>query len=218
MATSKRFFLLLQYLGGKLILSLRAGGRRSPAASNNNRSCHVPRGTIATVFATVVAGAFPAHAETPIAEIIEEAGLSEGPVAMRNRPGCVRPRRSSSALNTAVSPSSVCARPFPNSRSSAQTTVQAAAGAVRDADALIGFCDPELVQRAERLLWIQIFSAGAEDCLAVDAVANGEVPPYEHAEDVLSGHRRTCDRDDDEPCARPDPLRQSHADGRIGTT
>ncbi len=131
------------------------------------------RATIATVFATVVAGAFPAHAETPIAEIIEEAGLSEGPVAMRNRPGWRAPKKI--VVRDEYGIVERLRSAFPEVEIVGADSAQAAAGAVRDADALIGYCDPELVQRAERLLWIQIFSAGAEDCLAVDAVASGEV-------------------------------------------
>ena len=44
-----------------------------------------------------------------------------------------------------------------------------------EADAIIGFCNPELVAAAPRASWIQIFSSGAERCLAAPEVAGGEI-------------------------------------------
>ncbi len=43
------------------------------------------------------------------------------------------------------------------------------------ADAIIGICTPEIVSAATRASWIQIFSAGAERCLAADEIASGEI-------------------------------------------
>ncbi|MEE4162238.1 MAG: D-2-hydroxyacid dehydrogenase [Woeseiaceae bacterium] len=50
-----------------------------------------------------------------------------------------------------------------------------ALAAAANADAIIGFCNPELVAAAPRASWIQIFSSGAERCLAADDVADGTV-------------------------------------------
>ena len=50
----------------------------------------------------------------------------------------------------------------------ASTNAEALAAAA-NADAIIGFCNPELVAAAPRASWIQIFSSGAERCLAADA-------------------------------------------------
>ena len=51
----------------------------------------------------------------------------------------------------------------------------AAAAKAAGADAVIGFCNREIIAAAESLAWVQIFSAGAETCLAVDRVGSGEV-------------------------------------------
>ena len=50
-----------------------------------------------------------------------------------------------------------------------------ALAAAGDADAIIGFCNPELIAAAPRVSWVQIFSSGAERCLASDDVASGDV-------------------------------------------
>ena len=44
-----------------------------------------------------------------------------------------------------------------------------------EADAIIGFCNPELVAAAPRASWVQIFSSGAERCLVAPEVASGEI-------------------------------------------
>jgi len=50
-----------------------------------------------------------------------------------------------------------------------------AAEHVRDADALVGFCDQELIDAGKSLVWVQIYWAGVEDCLEVPAIASGDV-------------------------------------------
>jgi phosphoglycerate dehydrogenase-like enzyme len=46
---------------------------------------------------------------------------------------------------------------------------------VRDADAIVGFCDGDLIDAAERLVWVQIYWAGAEGCLSQERLGSGEV-------------------------------------------
>ena len=46
---------------------------------------------------------------------------------------------------------------------------------VSDADAIVGYCDADLIAAANRLVWVQIFHAGAERCLAVEKIASGDV-------------------------------------------
>jgi len=47
----------------------------------------------------------------------------------------------------------------------------AALNAAAGADAIIGFCTPEVLQRAKRVQWIQLLSAGVERCVGIPAVA-----------------------------------------------
>jgi phosphoglycerate dehydrogenase-like enzyme len=44
-----------------------------------------------------------------------------------------------------------------------------------DVDAIIGFCDAALIDAAAKLVWVQIYWAGAESCLSVERVGNGDV-------------------------------------------
>jgi phosphoglycerate dehydrogenase-like enzyme len=44
-----------------------------------------------------------------------------------------------------------------------------------DVDAIIGACPADLIRDSTSLVWVQIFSAGAERCLAVDRLLSGEV-------------------------------------------
>ncbi|MEM8816971.1 MAG: D-2-hydroxyacid dehydrogenase, partial [Pseudomonadota bacterium] len=47
--------------------------------------------------------------------------------------------------------------------------------AAGEADAIIGYCNPQVVAAAAKASWIQIFSAGAERCLDVTPVGSGEI-------------------------------------------
>ena len=44
-----------------------------------------------------------------------------------------------------------------------------------DPEVIIGSCPADLIRNAENLVWVQIFSAGAERCLAIDELGSGEV-------------------------------------------
>jgi phosphoglycerate dehydrogenase-like enzyme len=44
-----------------------------------------------------------------------------------------------------------------------------------DANVIIGSCPADQIRAARNLVWVQIFSAGAEGCLAVDELATGKV-------------------------------------------
>jgi phosphoglycerate dehydrogenase-like enzyme len=46
---------------------------------------------------------------------------------------------------------------------------------VSDVDAIIGFCDAALIDAAAKLVWVQIYWAGAESCLSVERVGSSDV-------------------------------------------
>ncbi len=64
---------------------------------------------------------------------------------------------------------------FPDLELIPASTNAEALAAAPEADAIIGFCNPQIVAAAPRVSWIQIFSAGAERCLAADDVGSGEI-------------------------------------------
>ena len=122
---------------------------------------------------TAAAAVMPARAEVSIERLIEEAGLQEGPVASRDLAGWRSPQklivRGGEDL---VAPLQA---EFPGVRLVAAPSVAEALAEVGDADAIIGYCADELIAPADKLVWVQIFSAGVEHCLGVEAIATGDV-------------------------------------------
>lgn len=122
---------------------------------------------------TAAAAVMPARAEVSIERLIEEADLQEGPVASRDLAGWRSPQklivRGGEDL---VAPLQA---EFPGVRLVAAPSVAEALAEVGDADAIIGYCADELIAPADKLVWVQIFSAGVEHCLTVEAIASGDV-------------------------------------------
>ena len=122
---------------------------------------------------TALAAAVPVRADVSIERLIEDAGLEEGPVASRDLPGWRPPQklvvRDSGELVAALR------EEFPGVVFVAAPTTEVASAEASDADAIIGYCSDDVVAGADELVWIQIFSAGAERCLAVDDVASGRI-------------------------------------------
>jgi phosphoglycerate dehydrogenase-like enzyme len=122
---------------------------------------------------TAAAAVASARAEVSIDRLIEEAGLQEGPVASRDLAGWRSPQklivRGGEDLVASLQAE------FPAVRFIAAPSVSDAMAEVGDADAIIGYCAEELVTPAKSLVWVQIFSAGVEHCLTVEAIASGEV-------------------------------------------
>ncbi|HSN52643.1 MAG TPA: D-2-hydroxyacid dehydrogenase [Woeseiaceae bacterium] len=115
----------------------------------------------------------PVRADVSIDRLIEDAGLSEGAVASRDLPGWRPPRKL--VVRDAGDFIEALRAEFPGVRFVAAPTPADAVAAAADADAIIGYCTEEVIAAAEKLVWVQIFSAGAEHCLEVDELASGEV-------------------------------------------
>jgi phosphoglycerate dehydrogenase-like enzyme len=115
----------------------------------------------------------PVHADVSIDRLIEDAGLNEGPVASRDLSGW-RPPQKLVVRDIGNLVESLRAE-FPGVRFVAAPTPADATVEAADADAIIGFCNEELVAAADRAIWVQIFSAGAERCLDVEEIASGAV-------------------------------------------
>ena len=122
---------------------------------------------------TALAAAVPVRADVSIERLIEDAGLEEGPVASRDLPGWRPPQklvvRDSGELVAALR------EEFPGVVFVAAPSADVATAEASDADAIIGYCSDDVVAGADALVWVQIFSAGAERCLAVDEVASGKI-------------------------------------------
>ena len=122
---------------------------------------------------TVLAAATPVRADVSIDRLIEEAGLSEGPVASRDIAGWRPPQKL--VVRDAGDLVDALRAEFPGVDFVAAPSVDAATAAAPGADAIIGYCSDGVVAAADEVVWVQIFSAGAERCLAVEDVASGRV-------------------------------------------
>ena len=106
----------------------------------------------------------------PPRELLEEAGLREGPSPSRQDPGWTPPTRVAwrnlwpdrLATLQAVAPGLEIV-PF--------TTAEEAVAAVAGADALIGLLTPEVLAAGKDLRWAQVPSAGVEDEVAIPGLA-----------------------------------------------
>jgi phosphoglycerate dehydrogenase-like enzyme len=114
----------------------------------------------------------PASAGDPAetARLVEELGLRESATAVSERPGWAPPRK-------VVIPRADAARlAWMQEAAPGVTLLPAgdraeAARLAADADAVIGWCTPEIVAAGRRLRWIQVLSAGVERCVGIPGVA-----------------------------------------------
>jgi phosphoglycerate dehydrogenase-like enzyme len=115
----------------------------------------------------------PVFAETELDRLIDQTGVKAGDVALRDRPGWRQPRkiivRDTRGFYAEVADSS------PGVELIGVKTEDEALRHAADADAIVGFCSERLLAAAPEVTWVQIFSAGAERCLAATRVASGDV-------------------------------------------
>jgi len=125
------------------------------------------------VIATLSLVSAVASADSAIEKLIAETGIREGPVAMRDVEGWRPPKK---ILIRA--PEELVAElreefsqvEFVNVVSRSDTVAAAA-----DADAIIGFCSKDILESATQVIWVQIFSAGADRCVPLAPIRSGAV-------------------------------------------
>ena len=114
-----------------------------------------------------------ASAEISIDQLVKQSNLSEGEIAVRDLPRWNGAKKilirdigmNLDAVIASLGPvEAVVFRSVPEALEHAS-----------DADAIIGSCDADLIGAAKKLVWVQIYWAGAESCLAVDEIGSGEV-------------------------------------------
>ena len=113
------------------------------------------------------------HAEITIEELVQQAQIVEGDVAVRDMPRWGGARKIL-LRDIGVDFGGDVEMPAGVEIVKVRTLEEALRHA-GDIDAIIGFCDAELIGAAEKLVWVQIFWAGAERCLAVDRIGSGDV-------------------------------------------
>lgn len=111
-------------------------------------------------------------AQATIEDLISEARLEAGPIAMREVPAWDASRK------ILVRDSGVALPGLQERLGDALVLVASLDEALthaNEAGAIIGYCDAELIAAAPSLTWVQIFSSGAERCLEVPKIGNGNV-------------------------------------------
>lgn len=113
------------------------------------------------------------RAEITIDQLVEQARITEGDVAVRDFPrwnGAHKILIYDIGLNLDEIVSGLGDVEVVIARS-----VTEAMSHMAGVDAIIGSCDAELIDAAKQLIWVQIYWAGAERCLSVNRIGNGDV-------------------------------------------
>ena len=111
-------------------------------------------------------------ADPAVGIVIDELGLKESPVASRDLPGWSPPKKivvrqgRPGALEEyrALAPGVE----FVTVESVEQARVESV-----DAQAVLGFCDEEMLSSSPGLFWIQVYSAGVENCVELPGMRKG---------------------------------------------
>ncbi len=117
--------------------------------------------------------AAPIRAEVTIEELMRNTGIVEGPVAMREFPGWAGARKI--LVRTLGDESAMLREKMLNTEIVFVRSVAEAMEHAPGADAIVGFCDDELLAVAAELVWVQVYSAGVERCLETEVVASARV-------------------------------------------
>ncbi|MDH3615452.1 MAG: D-2-hydroxyacid dehydrogenase [Gammaproteobacteria bacterium] len=131
--------------------------------------------TLTVIVAVTYLLAAPASsAEVTAEKLISQSGLKEGPVAARDLP---RWNGASKILivGRAGEAIEMLQATLPDTELVVAGSESDALAKVVDVEAIVGSCSGPLVEAAEKLVWIQIYWAGAERCLAVPRIASGDV-------------------------------------------
>jgi phosphoglycerate dehydrogenase-like enzyme len=134
------------------------------------RSLLLAWATLVAAVPVAASAADPSNEINPaVAAMIAELGLKEAPHPVRESSGWTRPRR---IVVRAESPARLAEfqEVAPGVEFLAAADEAAALALIPDADALVGFCEPDIVAAGTRLRWIQLFTAGAGPCADIPGV------------------------------------------------
>jgi phosphoglycerate dehydrogenase-like enzyme len=127
----------------------------------------------ASVAAVVGLAAVSAAAQSPIERLVEQTGVEEAAVASRELPRWREPTRV--IVRARYDAAEVIASELPGAEVIVVTSSAEALPQVAGAEAIIGFCPEDLIAAGSNLVWVQIFSAGAERCFGSERIASGDV-------------------------------------------
>jgi phosphoglycerate dehydrogenase-like enzyme/glyoxylase-like metal-dependent hydrolase (beta-lactamase superfamily II) len=104
-------------------------------------------------------------------DLIEDFGIYEGPSPTKDSPGWTKPRR---IIVPNVMPARLAElkRLAPEIEFIPVKTVEDAAKEVEDAEAVVGFCSPEILKAGKKLRWIQVGHVGVEKDIFPELVSS----------------------------------------------
>ena len=126
---------------------------------------------LAALFFLVAAG--HAKAEVNIERLIEDAGLREGPVAMRDTDSWRKPEKI--VVRSDWGLIDTLRQAFPHVEFVEAASAEDAIAAVPGADAIIGWCSESVIGASDQLLWVQVGSSGVERCMDTSRIVDGSV-------------------------------------------
>lgn len=104
-----------------------------------------------------------------VAAMIEHLGLRESATASRDLPGWSKPTKVVAWLD---SPERLQAlqTAIPGVEIVLAADLDAATEAIEDAQVVMGYCNQELLEQGKQVHWVQVYSAGVENCVAAPAM------------------------------------------------
>ncbi|MBL8644533.1 MAG: D-2-hydroxyacid dehydrogenase [Rhodospirillaceae bacterium] len=115
-----------------------------------------------------------AQAQLDPARVLQELELRESDKPVREMKGWVKPKKI-----VILADSTARLKWFqevaPGVELVAAASPAEAAKHAKDADAIVGICQPDAVNASKKLKWVQMPSAGTNECLAIPRLAKGDV-------------------------------------------
>jgi phosphoglycerate dehydrogenase-like enzyme/glyoxylase-like metal-dependent hydrolase (beta-lactamase superfamily II) len=105
-------------------------------------------------------------------DLIEDFGIYEGPSATKNTKGWKKPRRIVVPQGLMPARLAELKRIAPDILFVPARNAEEAARLVEEADAVLGFCTPEIVKSGKGLRWIQVGAAGVDKVLSEELVTS----------------------------------------------
>lgn len=129
---------------------------------------------LAVLVASAAPAAEPAATGTDVAALVTRLGLEESPLPVRERGAWRKPAKvivwdRQPDLLAALREAAPGVEFLPAGNAAEAVALAA------DADAVLGFCTPELLAAGPNIRWIQVFSAGVENCVAIPALRERDI-------------------------------------------
>lgn len=123
----------------------------------------------------------PAAQNKSIADVMTKLRLEEDTTPVRERKGWRPPKKIVSLLGVSPAMRNAFAAAAPGAELVVAQNVASAAAAARNADVVLGLtseggiCEPEIINGAKELRWIDSMSAGVERCMAIPSVKSRDL-------------------------------------------